>query len=145
MLLQMERKDRFAMMKPLFVDEIENEGKIKRGYVVDNFLVEANLDTIYSSQEVKYFFDTVEASPLGKASFLGRYCQFILIVNLKLRPEINHSMVIIDCHSDADAALDEYLYFSSIDWDLRDKFMQFFTDIQIAEDLIEAEMIVSNS
>lgn len=51
-------------------------------------------------------------------------------------------MVIIDCHNDLDAALDEYLRYKELDWDLREKFMQFFQAIHDEADCPIAEMKV---
>lgn len=129
-------------MNRLLVDEIEVDGNVTRGYVVSPAYIMANLHTIHTDEEIEQNIGIVRRSPLGRGNYMTRYCQFIVLVNIEFEPKENLTMVIIDCHNDLDAALDEYLKYKSIEWSSRDWFMELFGRIRDEIDCPKAEMKV---
>ncbi len=84
----------------------------------------------------------IEQSTLDYGNTLLRFCQFIIYLSYHKIPKLSFGMVIIDCYSDSDAALDEFILYTKHDWGEINKkqFMPLFQEIQNDPDTEKAKL-----
>jgi hypothetical protein len=119
-------------MRQIFVNEIVEGERITHGYAAYEETIVQNLRTIFSQQELGEMIEGIESLSQDSGTRLVRFCQFIIYLSFHKKPKLTLGMVFIDCHSDVDAALDEYLTYGRHNWDqeAKDRFMRLFQEIQ---------------
>jgi hypothetical protein len=118
-------------MKIMLVDKIEKNGNLTYGYVVNEDAIVENLRNIYSQQELAEMIECIDKSADYGNTF-ERFCQLIVYISYHKQPKLSFGMVVIECHSDLDTALDEYRMYSEQNWDQtsKDRFMTLFQEVQ---------------
>lgn len=133
-------------MTHLFVNEIVQGKNITHGYATYEETVVENFRTIFTKEQLWAEIDWIDNSPEDHGNKLIRFCQFIIYLTFHKKPKLSFGMVLIDCHSDIDAALDEYLMYGRENWDQerKDEFMRLFQEIQDDPETEQAIMTMWN-
>lgn len=117
------------------VNEIIEDEKITTGLVVWNETVRDVLMVIYKPEKLMGLIVLAKEHPAEGIYFQDRFCQFIILVQLKvtaMHPFIDGSIKLLDCRNDIDAALDEYRAYRDNQWDEKamNEFLKLFQKIE---------------
>lgn len=117
------------------VNEIIEQEKTTMGLSVWNETVKETLMVIYKPEKLVAILQLAKEHPVEGIYFQDRFCQFIVLVQLKLtttKPFIDGSIKLLDCHNDLDAALDEYRAYRDNQWNegTINDFMRLFQEIE---------------
>lgn len=117
------------------VNEIIQDEKITTGLVVWNETVRDALMVIYKPEKLLGILQLAKEHPIEGVYFQDRFCQYIILVQLKVtavKPFIDGSIKLLDCHNDLDAALDEYRAYRDNKWDEKtmNEFMKLYQKIE---------------
>lgn len=132
-------------MKQIFVNSIHKEEDRINGIAVLNHTVEEDLRIIFDKYMLLAIMKTAEGNPSGMHTFVT-YCQYIVLVQVKVSPNFDGALNFIDCNNSLDSALDLYLLYTKNNWgqEVKAGFMKAFQKIQDNPPAELAEMIIKD-
>ncbi len=135
-------------MKTVYVNHIETiSSNVDYGLAVIDKTVKYDLSIIFEPHVLKIVLASAASnSKEGGINFFMRFCQYVVLVQLKVIPQFKGSLNFIDCHNNLDAALDQYLSYTENKWlpEQKNQFMQYFEEVRNDYSKEKAEMIIKD-
>lgn len=127
-------------MKRFLVNKIINESHLTMATVGSNKAVLKNLDTMLGKEKTYNIVQLISNNE--DFYFIERFCQFIGIVNFKVKLS-GFSMTLLHFNGKIDNALDEYPIFKECNWNKEDidKIVRIFDDIIQDNNPEQAELV----
>jgi hypothetical protein len=132
------------MNKDIFVEQIIPTTGPTFGHCDNIELARKNLELIYRRDILDELY--IETVDNGIFRFFDKYCQYIFSIQTSIIPRFHVRMVVIDCHSNVDAALDIFMdKESSLLESEKTRFMDLFNEIENDNLKEKANLVVFNN
>lgn len=130
------------------VDDVFEGKHITQGFIANSKNVQHALSVIYPADQLFHLFQSAGEAGEKGLLFFDRFCQYIIMVQIKVTPVFEGALSLIDCHNDVEAALDEYNAYAGNSWDEATvgRFMElYYLAKQEGADIVTAELAVNSA